>query len=155
GTALPLLAGPLAGAVADRVDQRRMLAGCEAGQGVLYAIMAATRPPLPVILPLVVAASLLATFGSPAGKSAVRRLVPAGRRAQGNALLGLAVNLQIVAGPAIGGVLAGMTGVSAAFAVNAASFAVSALLLTGLGPLRPLERPEPGRPAWSWGHSSS
>jgi MFS family permease len=139
--ALPLLAGPLAGAVADRVDQRRMLAGCEAGQGVIYAIMAVTRPTLPALLPLVVLASLLATFGSPAGKSAVRRLVPPERRSRANAQLSLAGNLQIIAGPAIGGVLAGITGVSVAFGVNAASFAVSALLLTGLGPLAPLERP--------------
>jgi MFS family permease len=140
-SALPLLAGPLAGAVADRVDQRRMLAGCEAGQGVIYAIMAVTRPPLPALLPLVTLASLLATFGSPAGKSAVRRLVPPERRSRANGLLSLAMNLQIVAGPAIGGVLAGITGVSAAFGVNAASFAVSALLLAGLGPLAPPERP--------------
>lgn len=140
-TALPLLAGPLAGAVADRVDQRRLLAGCEAGQGVLYAVMAVTRPPLPALLTLAVAASLLATFGSPAGKSAVRRLVPATHRARANALLSLAVNLQLIAGPAIGGALAGFTGVSVAFAVNAASFFVSALLLTGLGPLPP-EQPE-------------
>jgi len=143
GTALPLLAGPLAGAVADRVDQRRLLAGCEAGQGVIYAILAVTRPPLPALLPLVILASLLATFGAPAGKSAVRRLVPAERRSQANALLSLAMNLQIIAGPAIGGVLAGITGVSAAFGVNAASFGISALLLTGLGPLAPLERPAP------------
>jgi len=143
GTALPLLAGPLAGAVADRVDQRRLLAGCEAGQGVIYAILAVTRPPLPALLPLVILASLLATFSAPAGKSAVRRLVPAGRRSQANALLSLAMNLQIIAGPAIGGVLAGITGVSAAFGVNAASFGISALLLTGLGPLAPLERPAP------------
>ena len=32
-TALPQLLGPVAGAVADRVDQRRLLAGCETGQG--------------------------------------------------------------------------------------------------------------------------
>jgi MFS family permease len=143
GTALPLLAGPLAGAVADRVDQRRMLASCEAGQGIIYAILAVTRPPLPALLPLVILASLLATFGGPAGKSAVRRLVPAECRSQANALLSLAMNLQIIAGPAIGGVLAGTTGISAAFGVNAASFAISALLLAGLGPLAPLERPAP------------
>ncbi|WP_210594125.1 MFS transporter [Streptomyces sp. GESEQ-35] len=143
GTALPLLAGPLAGAVADRMDQRRLLAGCEAGQGIVYAVMALTQPPLPALLPLVILASLLATFGAPAGKSAVGRLVPAERRSRANALLGLAMNLQIIAGPAIGGVLAGTTGISVAFGVNAASFAVSALLLTRLGPLAPLERPAP------------
>jgi MFS family permease len=141
GTALPLLAGPLAGAVADRVDQRRLLAGCEAGQGVIYAALAITRPAISLLLPLVIAASLLAAFGSPAGKSAIRRLVPGERRSQANAFLGLAVNLQIIAGPALGGLLAGLTGVSIAFAVNAGSFAISALLLTGLGPLRPLDHP--------------
>jgi MFS family permease len=140
-TALPLLAGPLAGAVADRVDQRRMLVGSEAGQGVIYAIMAVTRPSVPALLPLVVLSSLLATFGSPAGQSAVRRLVPPERRSRANAQLSLAVSLQIMAGPAIGGVLAGITGVSVAFGVNAASFAVSALLLVRLGPLAPQERP--------------
>jgi MFS family permease len=143
-TALPVLAGPLAGAVADRMDQRRLLAACEAGQGGIYALMAMTRPPLPVLLPLVFLGALLATFGSPAGKSAVSRLVPAGRRSQANALLGLGVNLQIIAGPAVGGLLAGLSGVSVAFGVNAASFAISALLLTGLGPLPPLDRSQAG-----------
>jgi MFS family permease len=40
GTALPMLLGPLAGAVADRVDQRSLLAATEAGQGVIYAALA-------------------------------------------------------------------------------------------------------------------
>jgi MFS family permease len=154
GTALPVLAGPVAGAIADRVDQRRLLAGCEAGQGVIYAALAATRPPLPVLLPLVILASLLATFGAPAGKSAIRRMVPGDRRGQANALLGLGVNLQIIAGPAIGGALAGLTGTSIAFGVNAASFAVSALLLTRLGPLPPVPQGQPPVPAQPAGRST-
>ena len=54
GNALPMLLGPLAGAVADRVDQRRLLAATEAGQGVIYAALVIIRPPLPALLPLVV-----------------------------------------------------------------------------------------------------
>jgi MFS family permease len=141
GTALPMLLGPLAGAVADRVDQRRLLAAAEAGQGVIYAALAIARPPLPALLPLVVLAALLQTFGTPAGKGAVRRLVPEESRPQANALLSLAMNLQIILGPALGGVLAGLSGVSVAFGVNAASFAISALLLTRIGPLPPVADP--------------
>lgn len=137
GTALPMLLGPLAGAVADRVDQRRLLAATEAGQGVIYAALAVTRLPLPALLPLVILAALLQAFGMPAGKGAIRRLVPAQARPQANALLSLGMNLQVILGPALGGVLAGLSGVSVAFGVNAASFAVSALLLTRIGPLPP------------------
>jgi MFS family permease len=141
GTALPMLLGPLAGAVADRVDQRRLLAATEAGQGVIYAALAVTRPPLPVLLPLVILAALLQTAGMPAGKGAVPRLVPRQSRPQANALLSLGTNLQIILGPALGGVLAGLSGVSVAFGVNAASFAISALLLTRIGPLPPVACP--------------
>ena len=133
-----VLVSPVAGAIADRADQRLLLLIGETGQGVIYAVMAIARPPLPVLLPLVALASLLATLASPAGKSSVARLVPAERRSQANALLSLAFNLQIIVGPAAGGVLAGIAGAPAAFAVNAASFWISALLLTRLGPLPPL-----------------
>ena len=141
---LPQLLGPLAGAVADRVEQRRLLAGCEAGQGIIYAVVAMAHPTIAALLPLVAMAGLLATLMSPAGKSSVPRLVTADRLPRANALLGLAFNLQIIAGPAIGGVLAGLAGPSAAFAVTAASFAVSALLLTRLGPLPPHSADAPG-----------
>lgn len=134
----PRLLGPLAGAVADRVDQRRLLAGCEVGQAVIYAGIAATTPPVPALLPLVAGAALLATLFGPADKSSVPRLVPADRLTRANALLGTAFNLQIVAGPAIGGALAGFAGPAAAFALNAASFLASAALLLGLPPLPPV-----------------
>jgi MFS family permease len=133
-----VLVSPVAGAIADRTDQRLLLMTGETGQGVIYAVIAIARPPLPVLLPLVASASLLATLASPAGKSSVARLVPAECRSQANALLSLAFNLQVIAGPAAGGVLAGTVGPPAAFAVNAASFGISALLLTRLGPLPPL-----------------
>ncbi|MBV9206606.1 MAG: MFS transporter [Actinobacteria bacterium] len=144
GTAVPQLLGPVAGTLADRVDQRRLLAVCEAGQGVIYALIAAARPPLFLLLPLVTAAGTLAALMSPAGKGSVPRLVSAAQLPQANALLGLAFNLQVVAGPAIGGALAGLAGLTAAFALNAASFFVSALLLTRLGPLPPHADAAPG-----------
>ncbi len=141
---LPQLLGPLAGAIADRVDQRRLLAGCEACQGIIYAVIAATRPPVALLLPLVTMAGLLSTLMSPAGKSSVPRLVPADRLPGANALLGLSLNMQIVAGPAIGGVLVALAGLPAAFAANAASFFVSALLLTRLGRMAPQPADSPG-----------
>lgn len=147
---LPQLLGPVAGAVADRVDQRRLLAGCEAGQGVIYAVIAVARPSIAVLLPLVAVAGLLAALFSPAGKSSVPRLVAADRLPRANALLGAALNLQVMAGPAIGGLLVGLAGPAAAFGANAGSFFVSALLLSRLGPLPP----QPAAPGGAAGGDS-
>lgn len=139
---LPRLLGPLTGAIADRVDQRRLMIGCEIGQAAAYTVLAVLTPPLPVLLPVVAAAGLLATVFTPAGKSSIPRLVPEGRLPQANALLGAAFNLQIVAGPALGGLLVGFAGTGPAFAVDAGSFVLSALLLTRVPPLPPTSTTE-------------
>jgi MFS family permease len=57
------------------------------------------------------------------------------------------MNLQIIVGPALGGVLAGLAAAPAAFAVNAASFGISAILLTRLGPLPPPPGTSAGSPS--------
>lgn len=140
---LPRLLGPVTGAVADRFDQRRLMAGTELAQAAVFTALAVLLPSLALLLPLVALAGLLATVFAPAGKSAVPTLVPPGRLGRANALIGTAFNLQIVAGPAIGGLLVGAFGTRTAFAVDAATFLLSALLLLRLPPLRPDPDREP------------
>jgi MFS family permease len=52
-------------------------------------------------------------------------------------MLGTAANLQIIAGPAIGGVVIGLTSTSVAFVVDAASFLICAVLLARLPSMPP------------------
>nr|WP_145487381.1 MULTISPECIES: MFS transporter [Streptomyces] len=50
--ALPRLAGPLAGVLADRVPTRRLMMRCELASGLVIGLIAVTLPPLPVLVPL-------------------------------------------------------------------------------------------------------
>jgi MFS family permease len=134
---LPTLLGPLAGALADRVEQRRLMLGAQAGQAVLYGAMAAVLPPFPVLLALVAAASLLATVFAPAGRSVVPALVAPGELVRANAWMGMALTLQGTIGPAVGGLLVAGAGVRGALWGNALSFAVSAALVGRLPALPP------------------
>jgi MFS family permease len=129
---LPALLGPLAGALVDRVEQRRLMLGAQLGQALLYGAMAALLPPLPVLLVLVAAASLLATAFAPAGRS----VVSPGDLVRANSWMGMALTLQGTLGPAIGGVLVAAAGIRGALWGNAGSFAVSAVLVGGLPALR-------------------
>ena len=102
---VPTLLGPLAGALVDRVEQRRLMLGAQAGQALLYGAMAAVLPPFPVLLVLVAAASLLATVFAPAGRSVVPSLVPPTDLVRANSWMGMALTFQGTIGPAVGGVL--------------------------------------------------
>ena len=55
--ALPRLAGPLAGVLADRVQTRRLMMSCELTSAAVIGLMAVTVPPLPVIAALVAVAA--------------------------------------------------------------------------------------------------
>jgi MFS family permease len=134
---LPTLLGPLAGALVDRVEQRRLMLGAQAGQALLYGAMAAVLPPFPVLLVLVAAASLLATVFAPAGRSVVPSLVPPGDLVRANSWMGMALTFQGTIGPAVGGVLVAGAGVRGALWGNALSFGISAALVAGLPPLAP------------------
>lgn len=135
--ALPRFLGPVTGALADRLDQRRLMAVCELGQAAVFAVLAAVRAPLPVVAGLVLVTASFATAFVPAGRSAVPALVPDERLGRANALLGTAVNLQLALGPTIGGLTVSVGGARLAFLLNAATFVVSALLLTRLPALPP------------------
>lgn len=134
---IPRLLGPLAGALADRVEQRRLMVACDLGQAALYAAIAALLPPFPVLLALVLVASTLATLFRPAGQSALPALVKTDDLLAANAWLGTALNFQVAVGPLAGGVTTDLLGIRSALGVNALTFVLSAALLTRLPALQP------------------
>src|SRR5690348_18408476 len=76
GELLPSLLSPVAGALADRLPPRRLLVGCEVGQGVLMGAVAALLPGLVPLLALIAAKTVFAVVFDPAGRAVVPRLVP-------------------------------------------------------------------------------
>jgi MFS family permease len=134
---VPQLAGPLAGAIVDRADQRRVLRSCEAARAVVVATIAFTLPRLPVLAALVAANAVLATTLRPAGRSAIPALVAPAELGAANATLATGANLGLALGPATGGVLVVWVGVPGTLLVDAATSLASAMGLRALRPLPP------------------
>jgi MFS family permease len=132
GTA-PRLLGPVLGTLADRFDQRRLMVGCDIAQAVIYLALAMLVPALPAIVVLTATGTTLATVFTPAGRCLVPRMVGMRRLPAANAQLALAVNAGIAAGPLLGGLLFAATGLRGTLLVNAATFALSAVLLSARG----------------------
>ncbi len=138
---IPRLLGPVAGTLADRWDLRRLMVGCDLGQVGLYAVIA-LLPPFGVVIALTATATLLTTVYSPARPAFVPVLVKRDELMSANSLIGTAFNMQIAAGPLIGGLLFAAGGATLALSVNAATFAASALL-TALIPRDAQARTDP------------
>lgn len=138
----PRLLGPLAGGVADRVDLRTLLVGCDLGQAVLYALVA-TLPSFGLLIALTALATVLQTAYSPARTAIVPSLVEPEELIPANALLGTANNLYVAVGPLVGGLLFATIGAGAALLVNAVTFLGSALLTRAVPPTPPPDDAEP------------
>lgn len=136
-TTAPKLLGPLTGGVADRVDLRRLMIGCDLGQALLFAAMA-TLPSFGVIIALLATTTLLQSAYGPARTAAVPVLVEEGELIEANALLGTATNLYIAVGPLLGGLLfAAGSGAELPLLINVVTFLGSAALGSRLPSLLP------------------
>jgi MFS family permease len=136
-----LVFGPLLGGLADRFPRRRVLVTADLGRAVLVALMALPGLPLPAVIALLVVVQALGAPANAARAATLAAVVPGDEYVLGKAANDMVVQLSQVLGFAGGGVLVAGVGPSTALLVDAATFAVSAVLL-GIG-LR--ARPAPVR----------
>jgi MFS family permease len=134
--AIPRFLGPVAGTIADRVEQRALMIACDVTNAALFGAIALWAPSLPYLLVLAGASSCVDTLFSPAGRSALPAIVSRDDLLQANAWLGTSFNLQLALGPMIGGVIVLALGPGGALGVNTVSFLLSAAILSRLPPLR-------------------
>jgi len=145
-----LLFGLVAGPVADRFDRRRLIVGGNLAEGALMAtIPIASAAGVLTIAQIYVVALLAATcfvFSDAAVFGALPRLVGAPQLASANGVLTSLSSAAQVIGPAIGAALAAAIGAANAVWIDAASFAVAALLVAGIRGSFQAERPPGGHP---------
>lgn len=137
GDFAPSLLSPLAGALSDRFDLRRVMIASELAQGGLIVAIALTLPPLPVLLVLVGLRAAAGQVFLPASRAAVPALVADADLPAANSVVGFGANAGEVLGPLVAAALVGALGVPGVLLVDAASFAVSAVVLLGVPSLRP------------------
>jgi MFS family permease len=129
GDCAPALLGPLAGTVADRLDRRRVMVGCELVQAALVAAVAIWLPPLPLLLALVGLRAVAGQVFQPASRAAVPAVVAGRDLERANAAVGVATNGGETLGPLVAALALPVLGVRGVLVLDAASFLVSAALL--------------------------
>jgi MFS family permease len=123
-----IFVGLLLGPLLDRLERRSLMIGADALRiGVFAALPFATSASMIVALAFV--AGLATGFFRPAVYAGVPNLVPEADLPAANALLQAIENVSWAVGPLVGGALTAVAGPSAAYAINAVSFAVSIVLV--------------------------
>ena len=130
-----VVCGPLGGVVADRCDRRRVMICSDAIQaGAMLALAGVAAAGWPIVLAPILAGIATAAYSPyPSCVAATTpRLVPEDQLAGANAARSTVGSACIVLGPALGGLLMATTSSVTSFLVNAATFALSALLVSSL-----------------------
>jgi MFS family permease len=131
------------GAIADSVDRRRLLLVTQAGLAVsslaLAGLATMASPPLLALFGIAFVSAALGAVDSPARSSSIPRLVPAERLPSAIALNQLVFQATSVIGPAIGGVILGTVGLTAAYLVDVGTYSAAMIAVFVIRPLPPLD----------------
>jgi MFS family permease len=142
-----LLLAPVAGELVDRLPRRTVMIGADVWRAALMALLPLVDSHVYAIYAVAFGLSVGSVFFNPAAGSVLPALVPERQLVAANSgIWTAAVLAQIVLAPAAGGLVA-VAGPTLAFALNAATYAASALVLFGLRVPAP---PAPTSAAASW-----
>jgi MFS family permease len=135
------LMAPLAGALADRIDRKRLLVSADVARipVCLGFMLARTPDTLWIALACALLLSAFGAFFEPASSAALPNLVDDADLSTANVIQGSAWGVMLAVGAALGGIVAATLGRDAAFVIDAATFAASALLIVGI--TRPFQQP--------------
>ena len=128
--ATPVIVGilaPVSGWIADHVERRLVIAAAEAGAGGVYVALIFARQPVTLVALALLASAVNAPLRA-ALAAAVPNLAPSDELTWANGLLGATANAAVITGPAVGGALVTRAGPGAVFALDAATFLVSAAI---------------------------
>jgi MFS family permease len=125
-------AAPAAGWIGDRYDRRTVMIGADLAAAAVSVAMALTGEPIALVVLLGVSSVAQSPF-EPASAAAMPSLVAPGDVARANALIAATSSAAYLVGPLIGGLVLG-AGASPAmlFAIDAATFGVSALFVASI-----------------------
>ncbi|HEV7753090.1 MAG TPA: MFS transporter [Baekduia sp.] len=150
------LSAPLGGALADRYDRLRLMLGADLAAVGIFATMAFVHTP-GALLGLCVLATLAGSIHGPAAAAAIPAVAGEEHLSWANSLLATGGNIGKTAGRLGGGLLVAALGTGPVFALDAATFALSAALIwsvreTVAAPLRAAasrRAPSGGRAGWA------
>lgn len=120
-----------AGPWLDRISRRTLLIGAEAAAGIVFVALI-FAPSAAAVVGLALCVGIASAVYYPSLAATMPMLVDKSELPRANSLSQTAGNSGLAAGPLLAGFLVAASGVHLVYALNAASFAISALLLTRL-----------------------
>jgi predicted MFS family arabinose efflux permease len=124
------------GVWADRLERRRVMLTCDVlSAGIELGVFVLLLTDHMSVAGFALSSALFgasSAFFGPASTGLVAETVSGGRLQQANALIGMSISAADVAGPALAGVLVAVVGPAWVFAVDAATFAASAVFTFAL-----------------------
>jgi predicted MFS family arabinose efflux permease len=149
-TFLPdLVSGPLLSGIADRCPRRTVMIVSDLGRAALVAVMAVPGLPFPLLCGLLIAVQALGSPFNAARAATLAAALEGDRYVLGTGATDMVDQLAQVIGFGGGGALIASIGPSQGLALDAATFACSALLVVAGVPRRPVPRaPESTGPSW-------
>ncbi|MEX1007371.1 MAG: MFS transporter [Acidimicrobiia bacterium] len=127
------LASPVAGVLADRLDRRKLMIWCDLARVAICAAFLLVGPDTVwLAYPLLALLSVFSAPFEPSSNAAIPNLVEPEDLPTANALGGSLWGTMLAVGAAVGGVVSTVFGRDTAFVIDAMSFLLSALVLSGI-----------------------